>query len=272
MDIVSDGLLRLLGRQNLHIAYNRATPPDYIRGELYKQFRQPNTFDFFDGDAIVISTRSQKTLITDWLRRTSKSKRIAVLDGEDDMTIRNDFRSIAAVYFKRELTRLRDNIKPLPFGAFPEEYQEGVERNRPVSFRGIMRTDLRRQISEYLARRQFQEDLKILPKEAYNRSLLASRVGVSAAGAGWDTYRYWEVAYFGCALLSQRLPILIPDNLIDGVEVVFFDTIEDFKVKLDRLLSDGDGTRRLGSAARSACLSRHLSINRAKVVLENVLS
>jgi hypothetical protein len=274
MDIVSDGLVCLLGRQNLHISYNPvAQPPDPSRARLYELFHVSNTFDFFDSDGLVLSVRAHPQIARDWISRTSKPGNVVVVDGEDDGTVRAEFQGLAKVYFKRELTKLTGNLKPLPFGAFPEEFQENVERTNRVVFRGAMdRTELRSKVYQHLKAIGLNQGDGLLGKKEYNTVLRSSQIGVSVKGAGWDTYRYWETAYFGCALLSERLPILIPGNFVHGLEAVFFNGFQEFVTILDGLLGDGEVVRRLGENARKACLARHMSTHRAATVLEHVLS
>jgi hypothetical protein len=106
-----------------------------------------------------------------------------------------------------------------------------------------------------------------LSKTAYNEALSRSIAGLSAKGVGWDTYRYWEVPYFGAILVSQRLPIVIEDDFKEDQEAIFFSSQGEMRSKLSGLLSDPGRMASLASAGHRASMERHLSSNRARTVL-----
>jgi hypothetical protein len=267
MEILSDGLIRLLGRENVSFDANHATPQDSMRAPIYEKIRAPNAFGPYGGDVLVASTRSGTDRIRDWMGKTGR-RRVAVIDGEDDSILRGDFMALASVYFKREIPLSSHlpagNIRPLPFGAIPEEIPV-VERSRAVTFLGKRTDQMREGVWQALGSRE-----EFIGKDEYNKALASSVIGVSVRGAGWDTYRYWETAYFGCALLAQFPAIHVPGNFEDGREAVFWRSVSEFKSKLDLLLSDRKRALEIGQAGRAAVLERHLSTHRAKTVLEAV--
>lgn len=268
MEILSDGLVRLLGRENIHFQFNEAAPPDCMRAPIYQSLRQPNRFDLYDGDVLIISTRSGVNRLSDWISKTGK-KSVAAIDGEDDMTVRDDFRRVSKVYFKREVALNSPfvGVRPLVFGAIPELVPT-MERTRKVAFLGKVTSLARQEIWSVLTGLGLPSQEPLRSKEKYNEVLASSLVGISVRGAGWDTYRYWENAYFGCAPLCERSKIQVPENFVEGQEAIFFDGIPDFQSKLKMLLDDPARAKSLGIAAQRACHGRHLSINRARTVLE----
>jgi hypothetical protein len=273
VDIVADGLIRLLGRDNVHLRYNRTSTEDTMKSQLFHGFSVQNKIDFLEANILIASVRSNPADIEAWARET-KGGRVAVVDGEDDPVIRQSYYSIATIYFKREFlsnTAYQRLVRPLPFAAIPEDMPQSSDRDIRVTFAGEMRGSVRVEIFRTLQAMGIQIDTALRPKKEYNSILSRSMIGVSVRGAGWDTYRYWETAYFGCALLSQRLGIVIPGNFVDGVEATFFDGVDDFQKKLEALLADPARTLTLGESARNACLERHLSVHRAKTVLEEAL-
>jgi hypothetical protein len=266
IDIAADGLIRLLGRQSVSLDCNlrRCGIPHFAH--LYQGFEGPEPFPIEEAEVLVASLRSEPEA-TAWRIRTGKT-RIAILDGEDEPWIRNA--PSARVYFKRELIAGQPhpgNVRPLPFGAIPEQVPSVEKRLPRALFMGAPRGRVREEANKVLSSLGFLRP-ELLPKAEYNRELASSLIGVSAAGAGWDTYRYWETAYFGAALLSQRLAIEIPGNFEDGREAVFWNDIGDFRRKLEAMLADPGKTAAIGEAGRKACLERHLSIHRAKTILE----
>lgn len=270
IDIVMDGLVRLLGRSQVALDYTQKARWGGQYAILMEGVEEANQFDIHDAEALVTSTRSLPAM-KEWKRRT-RNTRIALLDGEDGGTLTGD-PSDAKVYFKREHflgQAYADNVKPLPFGAIPEPTPESVEIQSPVFFGAHETHAIRRDIGQILTLLGYPPMTERLPKGEYNKKLMSSLLGVSVRGGGWDTYRYWETPYFGCALLSQRLPISIPDNFKEEEEAFFFDGPQDFGAKLLRLLEDPPRIAQVASAGRRACLDRHLSIHRAKRVLQEL--
>jgi len=259
IDIVADGMIRLLGRESVSLNYNVRCSNEPKFAQLFAGFECPDTFLPEEADILVASTRSLDS-VSAWVARTGK-KKVAVLDGEDDDMIREPWPGAVRVYFKREFIRGRvyaPNVRPLPFAAIPEPVCDNGSARRGVFFSAGNTAPIRHEIACDLASLGFPPTPPVMAKGEYNRSLASALVGVSVRGGGWDTYRYWETAYFGAALLSQRLMIEIPGDFVDGIEAAFFDGPAGFAAEL-------------GRAGRAACLERHLSTNRAKTVLDAVL-
>jgi hypothetical protein len=269
IDIVCDGLIHLLGRQNVCMEYTQKARWGGQYAILMQGLETPNSFGINDADLLVASDRSIPDM-EEWIRRHGKDA-VALVDGEDYPGLAYSPEKVK-VYFKREYlsnARHAANVIPLPFGAIPEALpSSSLEHVRPVCFLYHETHPFRREIAETLHAMGYPPSTERIPKEEYNKHLMSSLVGISVRGCGWDTYRYWETAFFGRALLSQRLGILIPDNFLDGHEAVFFDGISDFRCKLEDLLRDPKRAAAIGQAGRSACLDRHMSTHRAKKVLE----
>ncbi len=272
IDIVTDGMIRLLGRENVHLGYNRTTPDgDHRIPQLFSGFDAENRFPLEEADCLVISNRSDFEIARDYRRRCSRP--VALVDGEDDDAIRSELTE-ATLYAKREYHQKRkysENIVPLPFAAIPEELPSEGPRDLPIFFRANPTDGFRELIAEEIRKLGLPMQVQGIAKAEYNRQLSSSLVGVSVRGAGWDTYRYWETPYFGAALFSQRHPLVIPGDFEDGVEAEFFDDAGDFTRKLKRLLDDPARTLALGARGREACRKRHLSVHRAERLLALLL-
>ena len=270
IDIVTDGLIRLVGRQNISLDYNARGDWKGQFVHLFKNFQGPEPFDIYQSDILVASVRSTGAIF-EWMRRTGKTK-VAAIDGEDDTELRQDILSRSSVYFKREYLKTRTypgKIKPLPFAAIPEPTLENVPLREPPVFYLAHQTHPDRQwVDGALSSMGFVPFKGRFEKADYNRCLQGSLVGISARGAGWDTYRYWETSYFGAMLLSQRLGIVIPNDFREGVEAVYFSGPDELKAKLREALADRSRAKRIAEEGKKACRERHLSIHRAKTILE----
>lgn len=272
IDIVTDGLIRLLGRQNLSLDYNARGGWGGQYAILLQGFQGPEPFDIHDADVLIGSVRSLDA-VGAWMKRTGRS-RVALIDGEDGPDIRSPWEHSVRVYFKREYLQGVDyipSVRPLPFGAIPEKIPDVPRAGNPVFFRAHGSSPIRSEIGEVLKGLGYPVPSGRVEKDEYNRDLASSLVGVSARGGGWDTYRYWEVPYFGTALLSQRLGIVIPDDFEEGREAAFFSGMVDFKEKLTGMLKQPEETAAMGRRARERCLKRHMSIHRAQAVLEALI-
>lgn len=272
IDIVTDGLIRLLGRQSVSVDYN-------IRHEvnssgpyqhLCRGLNGPEPFPIEEADVLVASRRSMEALRR-WIKQTGKGK-VALIDGEDHDQIDVAAAGLVSVYFKREYFHFRPyppNVRPLSFGAIPEEVPHHTVVDRKVFYSWHDTHPFRKEIAGVLSSMGFppapNED-----KRDYNKRLARSLVGVSVRGNGWDTYRYWEIPYFGAALLAQRSPQVINGDFMEGVEAVYFSDADELRRLLKTMLDSPENTEAIGRAGRKAVLAKHLSRHRAQQVLEGV--
>lgn len=269
IDIVMDGLIRLLGREQVSVRANRHDlwgPYAHLR--LHAHAAEP--FDIREADVLVASNRSAQAM-REWRRAAGHAKPVAFLDGEDGEGIDASVLADVKVYFKRECLRGKPQpkkVQPLPFAAIPEEREEPAERTIDLSFAAGETHPFRADVARKLASMGFLPSPHKFDKKVYNGLLSRSWIGVSVRGNGWDTYRYWETPYFGALLVAQRSPLVIPDDFKEGEEAVFFDDESSLEGAVRRLLADRERLRALARAGQEAAFKRHLSIHRAKRVLE----
>jgi hypothetical protein len=101
-------------------------------------------------------------------------------------------------------------------------------------------------------------------KEEYLNILADSKSSVSVRGYGYDTYRYWEIAYHGAMLISQRLPIVIPDNFIDDTSAIFFSRIDELREKFKKTVVDSNEWQEIARSAQKRYLKYHTAKARIK--------
>ena len=130
-------------------------------------------------------------------------------------------------YFKREMlagAHYGPEVYPLPF-AYPDHLVlDGPEPERPNPFfwAGHREAGMRRLYLERLEELYGCSLGAALTPEVYQATMRQSRVGLNCFGFGFDTVRYWELPANGCLLLSERLPLQIPANFVDGESAGFF--------------------------------------------------
>lgn len=271
-DIVLDGLLRIHGRQNISVDCNLRPQPGASGPyqHLCMGITDPEPFDIHEAEVLVASSRSVKAVVK-WKKRTGRTA-IAILDGEDLGGVNLKAAASVKVYFKREyfhLTPYPPNVRPLSFGAIPEEFSQPLVVKRQVLYSGHDTHAFRKEIKGVLSSMGFPAAPN-QDKRLYNKALSESLIGVSVRGLGWDTYRYWEIPYFGAALLAQRSPQVISENFVEGQEAVFYEYAEQFRKKLTHMIEHPDETEKIGKAGQKAVMERHLSVNRARTVLEAI--
>ena len=182
-----------------------------------------------------------------------------------------DVDSVAGV-FKREMLAGADygpRAYPLPF-AYPDlRVPRDVDgpRNTPVFWAGHRQFGLRRLYLERIeATRGIRLDA-VFEQQDYVRALLDARIGLNIFGCGFDTVRYWELPAHGCMLLSERLPIRIPHNFVDGESAVFFDDTQDLEEKLEYYLAHPDEVRAIAHAGHEHFKRYHTGSMRARQLL-----
>jgi hypothetical protein len=175
-------------------------------------------------------------------------------------------------------------LAPLPFGVIDTGFRPEAEVRYDVAFVGAPTNPVRIRLVHEL-RRMKREGFRVyvpeeadwhshvwqessrLPWEEYMRLLASSRICISVRGAGFDTYRYWEIPYAGSLLLAERPQTVIPDNFVDGEEAVFAPV--ELLGEVARRLLERDTTA-IAAAGREKLLRSHTSVARAQVVLDRL--
>lgn len=163
-------------------------------------------------------------------------------------------------------------LYPLTYSAPPRAmWPEDVERDIPVSFVVRSTHPFRAECAEVLAEAGFLvlRDADIA-RDQFCWILNRSRIAVSVRGFAWDSLRYWEIPYHGALLLSQRLPIVIPDNFVDGQSAVFFDDAAGMRDRIRELLADEPRRAAIADAGRRLCREKHTAAARAGYVLDRM--
>jgi len=271
IDIVADGLIRLTGRNHVHLEYNRWDPAHSCYSQLMAGFG-PDRLRTEDCGALVASTRVPVATIRDFKKRVGGP--VIVLDGEDWPDLSPEHLTIASVYFKREYLRGSSHpakIRPLAFGVIPEKVERHTFQNRdvPLIFSAGDSAGIR---SAVRARVEAMSGAigGGMSHDTYMGWLARSKIGVSARGAGWDTYRYWETPWAGAMLLSQRLDIVIEDDFVEGQEALFFDDVGQMEMIARSLLAETWRCADIGTRGLHAVEERHLSTHRAARVIDAI--
>ena len=203
---------------------------------------------------------------------------LAIIDGEDGP------RKIPVgpyVVFRRETNGVDFSI-PLPM-ALPEEIfdwiiqYDDLPKTHPIGFLGSTHDDDRRRITDQLGRwypnALFQatavpsdrhpEPHGRMGRDDYYRCLQQCRLVLSLAGAGWDTFRFWENSACNSVHVAQRTPLLVPSDFKDKAHILRFDHIDALKAKIDAVLERPDAHRSMIAMNRHHLINHHLTTHRA---------
>lgn len=178
---------------------------------------------------------------------------------------------------------------PLPM-ALPEEIYhwisryDGLTKDFSIGFLGSTHNDNRKQFVEALhsafpdallnATEIPSSDQPVpagrLGRDAYYRQLQQCRMVLSLTGAGMDTFRFWEHAACNAVHLSARVPLYIPGDFIDDIEITRFGAMDELRRKIDAIASDASRCAERIARSRSKLLARHLTTHRASYFLDRV--
>lgn len=181
-------------------------------------------------------------------------------------------RESVTAYFKREMMNCCDygpNAYPLPFAYADMHCDSSYAEYRPNLFfwAGHRRFALRRLYLDRLEKVLGINLDGLYAPECYNQCLRESLIGLNLFGFGFDTVRYWELPAHGCMLLSERLPIRIPHDFVDGESAVFWDTLPELEEKLTHYLNHPEEARAIARAGHAHFLQHHTGSARARQLL-----
>lgn len=104
--------------------------------------------------------------------------------------------------------------------------------------------------------------------ERYLEELARCRIVISLPGSGWDCLRYWEATAVGACVVSPRAAIEIPDDFVDGEEIVrCADDVSDLVTVCQALLDDEPRRARIAAAGAAKAARCHSDVARADRLL-----
>ncbi|HUW61282.1 MAG TPA: glycosyltransferase [Candidatus Bathyarchaeia archaeon] len=209
--------------------------------------------------------------------QAARNTPVFVVDQTDDFTDHSEFirRELEFLevrgYFKRELiagVEYARNMFPCPFSYHDWRVPRlGGEPRRQAVFWAGTRNAFRAAYIERAERLLGTKFDRGYNQAEYRSALLDSRIGISLAGAGFDTVRYWELPAHGCMLLSERLPTVIPHNFEDGVSAVFADDARDMEEKLAYYVAHPEEAAEIARSGHAHFLKYHTASARARQLL-----
>lgn len=169
-------------------------------------------------------------------------------------------------------------LHPLPLTVIPEKVRPAKDKVYDVSFLGHFTSPDRVRYVKALRGIGNEYGLKceivtsrshqnMVSNAEYAKFLLGSKAGLSVRGVGFDTIRYWELPAYGTALLSQKIPLVIPDNFVDGDSALYFDTNEELRQRIQKYVAKSDEWREIARNGHRQFLKYHTPEKRAELIL-----
>lgn len=208
---------------------------------------------------------------------------LAVIDGED---LPVPIPPGPYVVFRRETDGMDYSI-PLPM-ALPEEIFKWISsyddqpKSYSIGFLGSTHDGGRRRFIELLAAR-FPDGLfsaSVVPsphnpfpegrfgRDDYYRELQKCRVVLSLAGAGCDTFRFWENAACNALHAAQNMPLFIPFDFKGDEGILRFSDLEQLQRMVERALMTNDHSRDIIASGRIQLIRSHFTRHRAQYFLD----
>lgn len=238
-------------------------------------------------DYIICDIRTISLLDTICKKIGNIQARLIFIDGEDSPV---KIRPGSYVICRRE-TDGSDFSIPLPM-ALPEEIFQRITscdnstKLYPIGFLGSIgkQSEKRRNLIEKLTFYYPDGLFRTFPTSSneaghpegrvglnqYYAQLQRCKIVLTMAGAGYDTFRFWENAACNAAHISERMPLFIPHNFKDGEHIMRFSDIDELRRIIDYLLSNEQRTIQMIQDSRRHLLDFHLTTKRAVYFLDRV--
>jgi hypothetical protein len=102
-------------------------------------------------------------------------------------------------------------------------------------------------------------------RKDYYQALQKCKAVLTLRGLGFDTFRFWENAACKAVHLSQRMPLLIPNDFEDGKEILRFSSLYELRRLIEFALSGGNKSRvdEIIQHSRINLFRHHLTTRRA---------
>lgn len=168
--------------------------------------------------------------------------------------IRFDLLKKCAGYFRREPPYI-EGITPLPFGIEKKYIKYSSRTKKDIDFVCVfgqeeyppLRKEVRLALEDFCEKNGFSYITKqtklpffsihsAVARWRFYRTLARAKVGISVAGGGFDTLRFWEILGNNCILLTDKIGIYKEDsNRLRYDRIFEFTNLDGFKDRLEKV-------------------------------------
>lgn len=207
---------------------------------------------------------------------------VAFIDGEDSITIRDDLIKVLNpdYVFKREITKERNDVFPLPFASVAHDFIPDQEEKPLDVFCSFGNTwHIRKKIRDLLLSDERLKKYKIvvgcdsddnlIGYVHYLKLMAMSKINIVARGHGMITVRQFEAPSYSGLVLSDKIPVIIPQNWVDKWEIRYYkDDLSDLVDLIVYYLENDRERRCIGNNGAKKLRTYHTSRMRARYFLE----
>jgi len=228
------------------------------------------------------------------------SVKTVFIDGGDNPAIGGDFTRLKCpeqyervhalrpfdYIFKREYLKKNsyaDHVFPLPFSVQTSRYPnipEGTYKY-DVAFWAVESHPIRTKVLDLIQDRfdcaangsMRNQDFHNYSRKGrfYFEELKKTKISLNFRGTGWDTLRYWEIMGLKSFMISQRLQIEIPNDYIEGKEIIYCsDDLSDLDDLCHFYLNNDSLRKEIAEKAYAKTMEFHTVENRANYILKKI--
>ena len=104
----------------------------------------------------------------------------------------------------------------------------------------------------------------------YYSNLQKCRVVLTLRGAGYDTFRFWENAACNAVHISQKIPIIVPNDFVTGRHILRFSDPAELRRLTNSILENGAQFENIIVEGRNHLMNYHLTTKRALYLLDRL--
>lgn len=307
-DMTYNGLVKVLGSQSVVEAKTifryhfplKKYPKDLGYQGVDLSFLTKSASGKFDVVVVASAKPDCFELYEQIMPNLPSSVKTVFIDGGDNPEIGGDFIRLQCpeIYeritnrrsfdyiFKREYLKNKSYdamVFPLPFSVQTSKYpfiMDGAY-NYDVAFWAVESDPIRTKVLEFLQSRfdcaangtvQNQDFHNYARKgRFYFEELKKTKISLNFRGTGWDTLRFWEIMGLKAFMISQRLQIEIPNDYLEGKEIVYCsDDLGDLEELCTYYLKQDVKRQAIIEKAYEKTMTHHTVECRAKYILEKL--
>lgn len=307
-DLTYSGLVKVLGRRSVVEAKTvfryhfplKKYPKDLGYDGIDLSFLTKNTSGKFDLILVASAKPDCFELYEKLLPTLSPTVKTVFIDGGDNPAIGGDFARLKCpelyervhnlrpfdFIFKREYLKMNsyaDHVFPLPFSVQTSRYQSIPDGpyKYDVAFWAVESDPIRTKVLDFMQSRfdcaangtVRNQDFHNYSRKGnfYFEELKKTKISLNFRGTGWDTLRFWEIMGLKSFMISQRLQIKIPNDFIEGKEIIYcMDDLSDLDDLCHFYLKNDSLRRVIAEKANAKTMEFHTVESRANYILKKI--
>ena len=107
-------------------------------------------------------------------------------------------------------------------------------------------------------------------RDLYYKDMQSCKILLNLPGAGVNAFRYWENATCNALNVAKRVPLLVPNDFREGIEVQKFTTLTELAYIVEQVLSDRIDWRGYSERSRDWVRKYHTTETRAEDVVGKI--